>query len=156
MCYLVRQKCKEEHNSSSIQSYCQQWDQLIETAVDGKPFLQVKLVEKLADCGNITEGCKYARRYYLAPSDLPDEVAEEMYDYISNYQKVEIKSSSESKQTEERQDTEESWDDECEKNDVMFSLSTGFVHNASNTWEDTSEQYYQVKLSLESITLVDT
>ena len=31
LCYLVRQKVKEERSSAAKESYCQKWDQLIET-----------------------------------------------------------------------------------------------------------------------------
>ena len=58
----------------------------LEAVVAGKPFLQVKLVENIADCVSITETCKYACKYYLALRELPD-VNEEMDGYISNYKK---------------------------------------------------------------------
>ena len=75
LCYLVRQKCKEERNSKNA-SYCQKWDNLIETAVSGKPLLQIKLVHKLAGMGNIADACKYAKKYYISPDKLPMDVIE--------------------------------------------------------------------------------
>ena len=74
LCYLIRQKCKEERNSSSTQSYCEKWNNLIETAVSGKPRLQMKLVHKLVDVGNTADAAKYAKKYYINPHKLPQEV----------------------------------------------------------------------------------
>ena len=67
--YLVRQKCKEERNRTSS-SYCEKWDNLISTSVCGKPNLQLKLVEKLCEYGNIPAACAYAKKYQISPDRL--------------------------------------------------------------------------------------
>lgn len=58
-------KCKEERKTEATGSAIKRWDDLIETAVRGKPKLQLKLVNKMAEMGNITTPCKYAKNITL-------------------------------------------------------------------------------------------
>ena len=127
-------KCKEERNVSSGEAACQKWDNLIETAVCGKPFLQVKLVEKLNEYGNISEACKFARKYYIAPAKLP-HVLSEMQEYVSTYrdqQNVDVKKFSGG----ELGSTGEDWEEEVSSVPVVsFSLvsqKTVIVNNITS------------------------
>ena len=54
----------------------------LQAAVRGKPFLQVKLVETLAQWGDLKDASKYAMKYYISPDKLPAEVQELIPDYV--------------------------------------------------------------------------
>ena len=147
LCYLVRQKCKEERNSSN-ESHCDKWNDLIEAAVRGKPRLQVKLVEKLADCGNMSEATKYAKKYYICPRNLPQDVYDELQDYVRNYTEI---SSIEIEKTFTEEKESEDWEGELDEDAVEYSLGSGYAKK-----DELDNQYYKLKLPKEKIKLVET
>ena len=97
------------------------------TAVRGKPRLQVKLVEKLVDVGNVSQAVMYAKKYYIPPQKLPEEVCHELGDYVRSY-RAPTSSDIEKKFSDKEQEEKEDWDDDVSLDpSLTFSLSTGLV-----------------------------
>ncbi|XP_057317369.1 exonuclease mut-7 homolog isoform X2 [Hydractinia symbiolongicarpus] len=164
--YLIRMRMKEENTNGSA-SVIMKWDNLIETAVSGKPFLQMQLILKFYEMDLLEYAINWAIRLKLHPKNLPVEVRQELSQFSREFERNmslenETNMSLEDESSEQKMEDDirgsncgtEDWEAEIEAGTPRsaFSFSQGFVSE-----EDVlQEEYYNLKLSKDNIHMIDT
>lgn len=161
--YLIKMRLSEARSGSS-RSKLQKWDDLIESSVKDKLWLQLKLIDRLIDLNEIEGAVVWAKKLAIPLNKLPHALLEEMgvdYSTIINQEVLSTGQNINQHQSQDPGEEEEDWESEIDANPTpSFSLGKGFVEsddcNSSGTGGCEYSDYYQLSIPEDRIYLVDT